>query len=163
MDERVIETIEERQRDLYESFKNKINEMSWLKDVFAPYAIRVDMNAAQINNFGHTKYANLSSEYSELITCAGRYCVRFASDVIISINSLEEWLKESNPHEEKVFVFGFREFGVDHEAFVEASLPNANKDIRRLTLQARYRALYLWYIRRGEDDSFESVFCPVTL
>lgn len=60
---------------------------------------------------------NTSTILTELIQNAGRWCERYASDLFISWTTVEKYLK--NPHpENKSFLFGFRQNGVDHAEFV---------------------------------------------
>jgi hypothetical protein len=66
--------------------------------------------------------ANWSGIYSELVKEAGK-CRFFASDIIIDIESMERDIQNLvksgyNAHLERMF--GFRESGVDHDAFIES-------------------------------------------
>lgn len=67
---------------------------------------------------------NLSSQYSFLIKKAAEYCSYYASDLIISINSMEKKMGKIDEYEDKngqlVEWFGFRDMGVDHDAFIES-------------------------------------------
>lgn len=67
---------------------------------------------------------NLSSEYSFLIKKAAEYCSYYASDLIISINSMEKKMGKIKEYEEGkgqlVEWFGFRDMGVDHDDFIES-------------------------------------------
>lgn len=65
----------------------------------------------------HDKWGvNYSSILTRLIQEAGRYCDRFASDLFVDWKGVEEWIK--NPTERRVWMFGFRRGGVDHDAFI---------------------------------------------
>lgn len=59
---------------------------------------------------------NNSSILTRLIQEAGRYCDRFASDLFIDWKGVEKWIE--NPTERKVWMFGFRRDGVDHDRYV---------------------------------------------
>ena len=67
---------------------------------------------------------NLSSEESFLIKKAAEYCSYYASDLIISINSMEKKMGKIKEYEDKngqlVEWFGFRDMGADHDAFIES-------------------------------------------
>lgn len=67
---------------------------------------------------------NLSSQYSFLIKKAAEYCSHYASDLIISINSMETKMGKIDEYEQAkgqlVEWFGFRDMGVDHDDFIES-------------------------------------------
>lgn len=67
---------------------------------------------------------NLSSQYSFLIKKAAEYCSHYASDLIISINSMETKMGKIDEYEDEnrqlVEWFGFRDMGVDYDAFIES-------------------------------------------
>lgn len=67
---------------------------------------------------------NLSSQESFLIKKAAEYCNYYASDLIISINSMEKKMGKIDEYEQEkgqlVAWFGFRDMGVDHDAFIES-------------------------------------------
>ena len=71
---------------------------------------------------------NLSDEFSQLIQLAAQHCTRFASDILYDIDAVRRFLSDSLEHDSteepitKLFVFGFRENGIDHETFVKARL-----------------------------------------
>ena len=60
---------------------------------------------------------NYSSILTELIQNAGRWCERFASDLFISWQTIDNYLKNQTI-ENKSFLFGFRQSGVDHDTFI---------------------------------------------
>ena len=61
---------------------------------------------------------NYSSILTRLIQEAGRYCERYASDLFIDWSCVLDWISSADAGDEKSFLFGFRENGVDHDAFV---------------------------------------------
>lgn len=63
---------------------------------------------------------NWSDIQTKLIQLAGAHCERYASDLLIDLRVIESWLKNDDKQGEKKFLFGFREYGVDHRAFVES-------------------------------------------
>ena len=67
---------------------------------------------------------SLSHIQSELIHLAGRYCERFASDLIVTLAMLQAFipLQYSPTPMRKTIVVGIREDGVDNEPFVVSRL-----------------------------------------
>lgn len=79
---------------------------------------------------------NLSDIYTKLIQEAGRLCDHYASDLLISIDTVKkfvnnpdkwdkyennvEYFKNDKGTEQISFLFGFRESGVDHREYVES-------------------------------------------
>lgn len=61
---------------------------------------------------------NYSHILSDLIRIAGRICVNYASDLFIDWSALMEELKGNPDYEGGIYLFGFRENGVDHTEFV---------------------------------------------
>ena len=92
-----------------------------------------------------TKYdVNYSSILSFLIKEAGKYCERYASDLFISWEGVVEALKKKDVNER--FVFGIRDYGVDHEAFVTAY--NDNPEV----YGNRYIVIYVLTVQSDGDD-----------
>lgn len=59
---------------------------------------------------------NMSSIWTELIKEAAK-CDSYSSDVLIDIDAVREKLASGKP-EDFTYYFGFRDNGVDHEAFI---------------------------------------------
>lgn len=74
---------------------------------------------------------NTSAIYSKLITDTGRFCENYASDILISLREVEKYI-DYGCCEDKTFLFGIYQDGVDHTNFV---LANYKK-------YKYYRALY---------------------
>ncbi len=73
---------------------------------------------------------NMSSIATKLIQNTGRFCERFASDLIISWNIVREHL-EPRPIDEPyrtVEIFGIRRSGVDHNNFFMSHLRNEGRE-----------------------------------
>ena len=69
------------------------------------------------------KDLNYSDLLSKLICEAGRWCERYSSDLFITWNTVEDFIK--NIKDEAIsedFYFGFRRDGVDHNEFIESRL-----------------------------------------
>ena len=75
-------------------------------------------DANKIYLTGSSKDLNWCEIQTKLIQLAGKLCDRYASDIIIDINSVQKFIDNGNESCKENFLFGFREFGVDHKAFV---------------------------------------------
>lgn len=60
---------------------------------------------------------NTSSILTRLIQEAGRFCESYASDLFIDWQNVERCIDCADIIE-KSFLFGFRQFGVDHDSFI---------------------------------------------
>lgn len=67
---------------------------------------------------------NMSSIYTLLIQYTGRYAERYASDLLISLNEVQNLLAPHSINEAKRYVIGFgiRRDGVDHNSFIISRL-----------------------------------------
>jgi hypothetical protein len=63
-----------------------------------------------------------------IIVNVGRFCERYQSDALVTINSLQQALKQKNP-EETVFIFAIRELGVDGSGYLLDRIKNNDKII----------------------------------
>lgn len=73
---------------------------------------------AHSNNNG-TFDVNLSSILTILIQTAGRYCESYASDLFIDWEEVKKFINfPPVAGNQKLFIFGFRRNGVDHETYV---------------------------------------------
>ena len=61
---------------------------------------------------------NYSSILTRLIQEAGRFCESFASDLFIDWQNVVNTINEQDGEFESVFLFGFRQHGVDHDNFI---------------------------------------------
>ena len=63
---------------------------------------------------------NMSDIQTKLIQLTGRYCERYASDLICTLSDLQAFIEVQYSPEpmRKTIIVGIREDGVDHEAFV---------------------------------------------
>ncbi len=63
---------------------------------------------------------------NKLLQCTGRYCERYAGDILYDFESIKEWVHEKihlrERFSKRVFYFGFREMGVDGEQMMKARL-----------------------------------------
>lgn len=69
---------------------------------------------------------NISSIIDKIITNAGRFCERYASDVLFDLNYINYIIKNYNPNqpEEYIICFGIRRDGVDGNSFLESRIKN---------------------------------------
>lgn len=85
---------------------------------------------------------NTSSIFSKLITFTGRFCESYASDIFLDLLDVYNYL-EHGLCEDKIWLFGIRQMGVDHAAFV---LNNSNN-------LAQYRAIFKLKAKVNEDKN----------
>ena len=82
---------------------------------------------------------NWSNIQSQLIKLAGRYCDRYASDIVIDINSISYHMSEGKiaEGETDTWFFGFRECGVDGNSYIKCrnyeELERVYREVWRLT------------------------------
>lgn len=72
------------------------------------------------NEYKHDYDLNACEIQSKLIYFTGRFCERFASDIILTLNNLDAFLHNCKITEQKQWVIGvgIRENGVDHNLFI---------------------------------------------
>lgn len=86
---------------------------------------------------------NMSSIYSKLIQEAGRYCDRFASDLLYDIQSIEHHLEAQKS---ETLYIGFRRYGVDNNAYIATKIPQE--------LDSTYRVIYSVKIDFEPDEYY---------
>lgn len=64
---------------------------------------------------------NLSGMLTHLIQETGRFVEYYASDMLITLRHVDEWLHDKD-FEHDALLFGLRESGVDHEAYIRSRL-----------------------------------------
>lgn len=96
---------------------------------------------------------NISSMLTLLVQDSGRYAERFASDVIISANSLTEAIKDPDECNGRIFLFGIRESGVDHYEFVREQMQNSANRISYF--DNYYRKVYAIHTYITEDNEMQ--------
>lgn len=102
------------------------------------------------SNFSERWDINYSSILTELIQQAGRWCECFASDLFISWQTVEKRLV-SREIENESFLFGFRQYGVDHDRFIFSRF---NQD----EFTQEYRTIYRLDIELMEDEVKMSLY-----
>ena len=88
---------------------------------------------------------NTSSILTRLIQEAGRYCEHYASDLFIQWSRVEKMLNDEIEPETQFF--GFRENGVDHEAWIDNRLEEYSGS-------RAYRSIWRLDIWIEESDSY---------
>ena len=92
----------------------------------------------------HNRWAiNTSDILSQLIKDAGRYCTNYASDLfIIWVDEVENYLK-LGCRENETIRFGFRDYGVDHETWIQLCEMNPNyySVIRELKIEVENNSI----------------------
>lgn len=87
---------------------------------------------------------NYSTILTELIQNAGRWCERYASDLFISWQTVENRLHKISM-DNVSYLFGFRQSGVDHDTFIFSRF-NQNE------YTEEYRAIYRLDLEFIKDD-----------
>lgn len=91
--------------------------------------------------YGVSKEGKFSINYSDILTfliqVAGKICKYYANDLFITWSSLEEKLKDVEYTGGKI-LFGFRESGVDSNAFVLSRLNNYGKEQMKKDIKELY-------------------------
>lgn len=104
---------------------------------------------------------NLSGLETFLIHQTGRYVDDYASDIIISINALENMMQNLRDCDlSKPIIFALRENGVDHLEYLESNMDNyrQNSDY----LEHYYRKIYaLKFIIKDKKESLYNPTCSV--
>lgn len=78
--------------------------------------------------FGTPNDINLSSILDRLITGAGRFCQRFASDLFISWNGILNYIQNRPNHDKRrIIMLATRRNGVDGDDFILCNLENIEK------------------------------------
>ncbi len=103
---------------------------------------------------------NYSSILTELIQQAGRWCEHYASDLFIDWMTIDRCLKNRDV-ENRSFLFGFRQIGVDHDQFIFSRF-NQNP-YERDTYRTIYRLdiVFIESTNPCEDDKIEMVLYRV--
>ena len=76
------------------------------------YAYHPISTSGRLNSLGEWE-VNYSSILTELIHEAGRYCEHYASDLFIDWEAISNFLDRGETNTERIFLFGFRQMGVD--------------------------------------------------
>lgn len=102
---------------------------------------------------------NYSSILTRLIQEAGRFCERFASDLFIDWESVVRWIDNADKGDEIVFLFGFRQDGVDGNSFILSRYNNGCYSCP----EKEYRSMWRLDIRTGCNNDFNDDEIKLTL
>lgn len=124
--------------------------------------LRIDTKAEKPYTCNRLKDLNMSTIFTELIKQAAK-CESYSSDICYEIQEImnaisgitrpETILGENG--EGKAYMFGFRDWGVDHDNFIKGRLDGSpNCDVRLL-----YRSIYLLRFEPDPDcEGFVNVW-----
>lgn len=91
------------------------------------------------DNFNNPVSINISDITTFLIQNVGRYCDRYASDLLISHESLINTINNMNPNRKNEYLWlGLRESGVDGIAYIIANIKNHSPEY----IAAYYRKVF---------------------
>lgn len=103
---------------------------------------------------------NISSIIDTIITNTGRFCERYASDVLFDLNHMNDIIKNYNPNypEEHIVCFGIRRDGVDGYEFLKSRLKNdfCSNPYR---INEYYRKILAVHIHFDEENS--ELYCTL--
>lgn len=91
---------------------------------------------------------NLSTIESILIESAGRYCDRYASDILITRDSMVEYINEKVSDDYDYFVFAMRKHGADGKSY----LHERAKQYDTGYLSQFYRQIYICKVEHIGND-----------
>jgi len=118
----------------------------------------IDDSCALINQNNMTyDNINIADIASILIYNAGRFCERYASDVIITYDELREKITKHMQTTDcipaDVILFGFRKSGVDSNVFIHNQIEN------HLSIDNYYRkVLAVQILDHIDDDNYKTVY-----
>lgn len=110
--------------------------------------------SATCDSDGKSRY-NVSSMLTLLVQETGRYAERYASDIIISANSLMRCLDEPLAHINEIFLFGIRESGVDHYEFVRSNMDSYRNNTS--AFEGYYRKIYAIKLTLHDENGYDNV------
>lgn len=112
------------------------------------YAYKPMTDSGRMGYYSGRYEINYSSILTRLIQEAGRFCESFASDLFIDWESVLDFIKEHDGAEiDTAFLFGFRQYGVDHLEYV-LSRYNQSGD----KAQYNYRSLWRLDVKADGDE-----------
>ena len=98
---------------------------------------------------------NMSDIWTTLIQNTGRFCERYASDIVIDINMIQDDLRNlNNVNEyENIYAIGIRKEGVDGNAFLTHRLKDAYKmNHLYATCYDYYRKIFVVKLTKIDND-----------
>lgn len=105
---------------------------------------------------------NYSGILSDLICKAGRYCKHYASDLFIDWKEIENSLDNAD-YKGDTYLFGFREMGVDHGAWIQCKLDDPWKSPRE-AIKYNYKKIMMLVVETDrETNSITMKYGPAVL
>ena len=101
------------------------------------YAYKPIEATGYISSYSGRYEVNYSSILTALIHEAGRYCERFASDLFLDWQAVDQTINDAEPGDSRTFLFGFRKDGVDHDRFIFSRFGESG-----IYAKAEYRSLW---------------------
>lgn len=126
----------------------------------------MDANGCFVESYPYSKEGrwniNYSGILSDLIRKAGRYCKHYASDLFIEWESIKNCLDDPN-YEGGIYLFGFREMGIDHDAWIQCILDDTWKSPREAIKYNYYEIMMLVVKTDRENNSITMKYGPAVL
>lgn len=88
------------------------------------YAYKPIVETGRFSSSSGRYEINYSGILTRLIQEAGRFCEAYASDLFIDWQTVEAFINDIGDGETGYFLFGFRQYGVDHTEFVISRYTN---------------------------------------
>lgn len=88
------------------------------------YAYKPIVETGRFSSSSGRYEINYSGILTRLIQEAGRFCEAYASDLFIDWQTVETFINDIGDGETGYFLFGFRQYGVDHTGFVISRYTN---------------------------------------
>lgn len=107
---------------------------------------------------GYRAVINLSSIADKLVYNAGRWCKRYASDMLITWSEVEEKLNKHlstlDSVDKDVIVFAFRKMGVDSNTYLQTNIEGG------VSIDLYYTCIYAVHIMDviNDDDNTKTVY-----
>ena len=108
------------------------------------YAYKPITEDGRVGYYSGKYEINYSSILTRLIQEAGRFCEHYASDLFIDWQEITEMLDAAPDIIHETKLFGFRQMGVDHKAFVYSRYENSGNN-------ARYNYRSMWRLDIDAD------------
>lgn len=134
---------------------------------YTPATIRKAFAGAStiVNETGNQGSINITSILTRIIQDAGRFCERYASDILYEIKNLQTLCDMYDLEEpiDEIITFGLRENGSDHNAYIMNQLANSRQGSPYASATPYYRRVLAVHCRvyRDPDYSTPCVECEL--
>lgn len=117
--------------------------------------ITMDATGCFVESYPYSKEGrwniNYSGILSDLICKAGRYCKHYASDLFIDWKEIENSLDNAD-YKGDTYLFGFREMGVDHGAWIQCKLDDPWKTARQ-AIKSNYCEIMMLTVKTDHETN----------